>query len=139
MSDSAIAEERRNRLLKCQIEHAKADQIRLMGEVSELEKKHMDLVQCDLQVDWDLRYTNFNDDEPFSENESEDFSCHRIDLTEKYKMLAANGQKENIAKEIVILELEKRRKNNPYGVFGEAIPLNDRKISGPAKYHGAEF
>ena len=136
MSDYALSQERRHRLLKEQIKLVKQDQVRLVKEVCELEQKHMDLVQSNVQVDWDLRYTNLNDEEPLEDGESEEFNMPRIDLTEKYKMMAAEGKREGIAKEIVLLELDRRQQTNLFGVVGTEIELKDSRESGPVKFHG---
>lgn len=134
MTEIEIRDFTKNQKLHEQLNLIKTDQIRLIEEIHELEQKHMRLVKCNIQVDWDMRYLNIDDEKPLL-NDADIFT-KKTDLTQKYKHLAAIGQTENIAKEILSLELDCIDKKNELGIFGQHVTMNDPNERGPVKYHG---
>ena len=140
MSDEAIDEERLNRRLKKQIALMNDDQIELTNMVEDLEKKHMLLVQHSLQVDWDLRYVDQNDEEPLQPENNFDDTRGYKDLTIALKQdIQEKKDVARISHEILSFELQKRAKTNLFGISGASLKFNPTSESGVRRVRISEL
>ncbi|KAJ3000764.1 hypothetical protein HDV02_003566 [Globomyces sp. JEL0801] len=147
MPAEAIAEERLNRRLKEQLKYLYIDEMKLSKMVEDLEIKNMELVKKMVAIDWDLRYEKDCDlGEEFAKNLEPipDFFGKvlpplREERPIKFKTMPTKGTNlKDTAKEIITLELIKRRKQlDVFGIKGNTIEMQEHshQLIGPMKYY----
>lgn len=139
MPDTALEEERLHRRLKDQISLLKSDLKKLKEVVFQLEQKNMELIKCNLSIDYDLKYLQ----EPVEQDITDSNLSQALpglpplkeDFAKRYRTVKVNvANHTETAKEIVVLEMAKRKKEN-VGLIGDKVPLHPSTEMGPTRFY----
>lgn len=121
MSKDAFEEERQNKVLKEQIKRLKRDEINLDMMIDQLEQTHIELILSNVQIDWDMEYTD-----PDSDKDT---------LSPRLKLLALNGKNDQLALEVIALERKKLSRNHEFQILGAVITPQPFQLTGSSRFH----